>query len=57
MHVDLHSERADHPGMPTPMRLERNAPIRRDAAEQAGPVEGIYAERVLRAEAERLVAA
>ena len=51
----IHSERADHERMAAPMRFERDAPIRRNAAEQPGPVERIDAQRVLLVEPERPV--
>ncbi|OIQ63912.1 hypothetical protein GALL_545410 [mine drainage metagenome] len=56
MHVHRHPERADHERIPAPVRLQRDAPIGRNAAEQTGPVERVHAERVLRIESEGLVA-
>src|ERR1700722_692655 len=55
MDIELSSERADHQRIPAPVRLQRDAPVRRNAAELSGRAEWVRAEIVLRAEAQRLV--
>src|SRR6185437_14519973 len=55
MDVELPAERADHQRVSAPMRLQRDAPIGRNAAELSGRPERVGAETVLRAKAERLV--